>query len=247
MRGPRLLLVLLLLTAFTLTVLDVRAQPFGALRQGADAVLGPAQRAVGGAARSVGGVFDDSGEQVQQLERENAELRAQLRTSDDLRRRVDELDALLRLKDAGGYTVVPARVSALGSTLGFAWTVTIDVGSDDGVRAGGEHLPLLQPPDVRVLHGPPPDPLPAERTRPGSAPERLGTSKPLLPTARGQGRHSAWRAGPGAAGRPAGGTGGAPVKVQERARCRAVWPRSGAGTWGAPHHGREGAAPWLCT
>ena len=98
--------------------------------------MGPAQRAVGGVARSVGGAFDDTGAQAEQLARENAELRAQLRTSDDLRRRVDELDALLRLKDAGGYTVVPARVSALGSTLGFAWTVTIDVGSDDGVQPG---------------------------------------------------------------------------------------------------------------
>ena len=61
MRGPRLLLVLLLLTAFTLTALDVRSgegSPFDALRRGADAVLGPAQRAVGGAARGVGGLFD---------------------------------------------------------------------------------------------------------------------------------------------------------------------------------------------
>ena len=139
MRGTRLLLVLLVLTAFTLTTLDYRAgegSPFDGVRRGVDTVLGPAQRAVGGAARSVGGLFDGSSEQQEALEQENARLRAELETSADLRRRVDELDRLLGGSNAGTYAVVPARVSALGSSLGFAWTVTIDAGSDDGVRAG---------------------------------------------------------------------------------------------------------------
>ena len=42
MRGPRLLLVLLLLTAFTLTAIDARSGeggPFDALRRGVDTVL----------------------------------------------------------------------------------------------------------------------------------------------------------------------------------------------------------------
>jgi rod shape-determining protein MreC len=139
MRGTRLLLILLVLTAFTLTTLDVRAgqgSPFDGVRRGVDAVFGPAQRAVGAAARSVGGLFDGSGEEQAALEQENARLRAELRTTDDLRRRVAELDALLGLASAGTYQIVPARVSALGSSLGFAWTVTIDAGSDDGVRTG---------------------------------------------------------------------------------------------------------------
>ena len=139
MRGTRLLLVLLVLTAFTLTTLDYRAgegSAFDGVRRAVDTVLGPAQRALGGAARAVGGLFDGSSEREAALEQENARLRAQLETSDDVRRRVAELDRLLGLASAGTYTVVPARVSALGSSLGFAWTVTIDAGSDDGVRAG---------------------------------------------------------------------------------------------------------------
>ncbi len=138
MRGPRLLLVLLLLTAFTLTVLDVQTQPFGALRDGTDAVLGPAQRAVGGAARGVGGVFGRGAEEgeLQRLRDENARLRGDLVRGEADRRRAAELDRLLGLKDAGTYTVVPAQVTALGSAFGFALTVTIDAGSRDGVESG---------------------------------------------------------------------------------------------------------------
>lgn len=139
MRGPRLLLVLLLLTAFTLTALDARSgerSPFDALRRGVDTVLGPAQRALGGAVSRVTGAFDRESETDQRLQEENARLQAELRRTDDLRRRVRELDELLRLKDAGSYTVVPARVSARGSAFGFASTVTIDAGSRDGIEPG---------------------------------------------------------------------------------------------------------------
>lgn len=141
MRGPRLLLVLLLLTAFTLTALDARAgdgSPFDAVRAGADAVLGPAQRAVGGAARGVGGLFDGDpdGDEVRRLRDENARLRGDLVRREADRRRAAELDALLALADAGTYTVVPAQVTALGSAFGFDLTVTIDAGSRDGISSG---------------------------------------------------------------------------------------------------------------
>jgi rod shape-determining protein MreC len=138
-RGPRLLLVLLLLTAFTLTTLDVRSgegSPFDALRRGADAVLGPAQRALGGAARGVGGVFDGGDGDAAELREENARLRAELRRSEDLQRRASELDALLRLKDYGTYPMVPARVATIGSSFGFEQTVTIDAGARDGIEPG---------------------------------------------------------------------------------------------------------------
>ena len=146
MRGSRqlrLLLVLLLLTAFTLTALDYRAGDtglFASLRRGADAVFGPAQRAVGGAARSVGdalgglpnlGRYQDENEQLRD---EVAQLRTQLAETDDLRRLEQQWNDLLKLKDYGTYTVVPARVAALGSALGFERTVVLDAGQRDGVR-----------------------------------------------------------------------------------------------------------------
>jgi rod shape-determining protein MreC len=138
-RGPRLLLVLLLLTAFTLTALDARSgdgSPFEALRRGVDTVLGPAQRALGEVVTDVGGTFDGESEADERLREENARLRAELRRTEDLRRRVRELDGLLRLEDYGSYPMVPARVSAVGSAFGFASTVTIDAGSGDGIEPG---------------------------------------------------------------------------------------------------------------
>jgi rod shape-determining protein MreC len=140
----RLLLVLLVLTAFTLTALDYRAagggSPFDAVRRGSDTLFGPAQRAVGGVASSVGSALgglprlgrykDDNAK----LRTENDRLVAQLHETDGLRRQLDERDALLKLKDTGTYTIVPAHVTAVGSSLGFEWTATIDAGSKAGIQ-----------------------------------------------------------------------------------------------------------------
>ena len=139
MRGPRLLLVLLLLTAFTLTALDARSgdgSPFDALRRGADAALGPAQRALGSGTRAVGQLVGGDSDEQAELRAENDRLRAELRRTDDLRRRVAQLDALLALGDAGSYPMVPARVTAVGSAFGFESTVTVDAGSADGIAPG---------------------------------------------------------------------------------------------------------------
>ncbi len=147
MRSPRLraLLVLLVLTALTLTALDYRAgsgSPFDALRRGSDTVFGPAQRTVGGAARSVGNALGGLPrlgryqEDNRRLEAENARLRTLLRETDGLRRSDAELKALLKLKAVGQYSVIPARVVSVGSALGFEWTATIDAGSRDGLKPG---------------------------------------------------------------------------------------------------------------
>jgi rod shape-determining protein MreC len=152
MGGPRLrmLLVLLVLAALTLTVLDTRtgSSPFEALRRGATTVVGPAQQALGGAtaatARAVGrvGRLGASDADVTRLQRENAALRAQLHGTDGLRRSEAELRALLKTPAVERYPVVPARVVAVGSSLGFEWTATLDAGSRDGVK-----------PDQTVLSG----------------------------------------------------------------------------------------------
>lgn len=139
MRGPRLLLVLLLLTAITLTAFDARAggSAFDGARSAADAVLGPAQRAVGGAARGIGGLLSTADEdELRRLRDENARLQSDLVRTEADRRRAAELDALLALTSAGTYAVVPAQVTAVGSAFGFDLTLTLDAGSRDGVREG---------------------------------------------------------------------------------------------------------------
>ena len=142
MRGSgrlRLLLVLLVLTAFTFTALDYRSggggSPFDALRRGSDTVFGPAQRALGGLVRSIGGVTHLAKYQSEnrRLQQKNDRLRAQLQESNGLRRQLADSTALLGLGQAGGYRLKAAHVSAVQSSLGFEWTATIDVGSRDGI------------------------------------------------------------------------------------------------------------------
>jgi rod shape-determining protein MreC len=142
----RLLLVLFVLTAFTLTALDYRStggsSAFDAVRRGSDTIFGPAQRAVGGVARSVSSALgglprigryrDDNAK----LRAENDRLRRQLLETDGLRRQLGEWTSLLKVKDAGGYTMKPARVLSVGASLGFEWTAVVDTGSRDGIREG---------------------------------------------------------------------------------------------------------------
>jgi rod shape-determining protein MreC len=137
---------MLILTAFTLTALDYRSNgessAFEAVRRGSDTVFGPAERAIGGAAHSVGralGGLPRIGRYRSdntKLRAENDRLRAQLRETDGLRRQLADWQSLLKVKDAGGYTLAPARVISVGSSLGFEWTATIDAGSNDGLREG---------------------------------------------------------------------------------------------------------------
>ena len=132
------------LTAFTLTALDYRStggsSAFDAVRRGSDTVFGPAQRALGGATHAVGSFIGGisrigrEGDEIAKLRDDNDRLRAQLRETDSLRRQVAEWNALLGLKDSSGYTLKPAHVISVGSSLGFEWTATIDAGSRDGVR-----------------------------------------------------------------------------------------------------------------
>ena len=139
MRGPRLLLVLLLLTGLTLLAVDTRAggSAFDGARSAADAVIGPAQRAVGGAARGVRDLLSGGdAEELRRLRDENARLRTDLVRGEAAQRRSAELDALLALTGAGSYQVVPAQVTAVGSAFGFDLTLTLDAGSRDGVREG---------------------------------------------------------------------------------------------------------------
>lgn len=142
MRGSgrlRLLLVLLVLTAFTFTALDYRSggggSPFDALRRGSDTLFGPVQRTLGGAVRAVGGLRQLGSDRTarRRLQRENDALRGQLRATDGLRRQLDEQGALLGLRNAGGYALKAGHVSAVQASLGFEWTATIDIGSRQGV------------------------------------------------------------------------------------------------------------------
>jgi rod shape-determining protein MreC len=127
-------LLLLVLSAVTLTALDARAgdgSPLDLLRRGADAALAPLQAAVSAGVRALPGGDDD--EDVAALRRENEDLRRQVLGLEGARAQGEQLAGLLRLKDEGSYTTVLAQVIGYGPAAPFEQTVVLDVGTRDGV------------------------------------------------------------------------------------------------------------------
>jgi rod shape-determining protein MreC len=103
----------------------------GALYRGTDSVLGPVRRFVQG----VPSAGSNTG-RIHALERENTQLRGRLAAAQHDAATTARLQKLQLAADSGGYRIVPARVVALGPGQGFDWTVTLDVGTSSGVKAG---------------------------------------------------------------------------------------------------------------
>lgn len=150
-RESRLLLVLLIAVAFALITIDIRGgeqSPLDGVRQGAASAFGPVEKGVAAAVDPVAGAVAavrDSGDRSRRitgLERENTELKQRLGSDDRNRARVRELDAMLKTAGRGQYGIKGAQVIAIGAAQGFSWTVTIDLGSSDGIKR-----------DMTVLNG----------------------------------------------------------------------------------------------
>ncbi|MFD9504079.1 rod shape-determining protein MreC [Streptomyces sp. NPDC060035] len=150
-RESRLLLVLLIAIAFALITVDIRGgeeSPVDGARQAAATVFGPVENGVAAAVDPVGnaiGAVRDSGERhdrIAALEQENAALKAKLGSDDRNSSKVRQLDTMLKAAGAGQYGIKGAEVIAIGAAQGFSWTITIDAGSNDGVKR-----------DMTVLNG----------------------------------------------------------------------------------------------
>jgi rod shape-determining protein MreC len=131
------------LACLTVITLDARAgdsSPLNPLRSAVGNVVGPMESAtasavepftdLGDALRTNRGLRDDLAE----LEAENSELRGQVATAPVDRQRLAELDGLARVVGDTGYSMVAARVVAVGPMQSFSRTVTIDAGTSSGVR-----------------------------------------------------------------------------------------------------------------
>ena len=136
-RRARLVLGVLLIVAIALITLDFRdggASP--ARNVGAD-VFGPIERVTHDVTDPVSSLFDSitGGSSAQgtiaSLQRENAELRAELSAAQLSSTARQQLAQLLQL-DAGGYRIVPASVIAVGGD--YSDTVTLDVGRNAGIK-----------------------------------------------------------------------------------------------------------------
>lgn len=150
-RESRLLLVLLIAVAFALITVDIRGgedSPVDGARQGAAAVFGPIENGVSDAVDPVGNAVSavrDSGERhdrLAELTKENAALKARLGSDDRNSSRLKQLDKMLKISGEGQYGIKGAQVIAIGAAQGFSWTITIDVGANDGIRR-----------DMTVLNG----------------------------------------------------------------------------------------------
>jgi rod shape-determining protein MreC len=134
--------VLLVAVAFALITVDIKGgedSPLGGARRAAASALGPVENVAAGAVDPVAGyvrAIRDAGthqQRLDQITRENTELRQKLASSDAAAGRTKQLDDLLRTAGSGGYTIKAAQVIAIGAAQGFSWTITIDAGSDDGL------------------------------------------------------------------------------------------------------------------
>ncbi|MFI1352965.1 rod shape-determining protein MreC [Streptomyces sp. NPDC020898] len=150
-RESRLLLVLLIAVAFALITVDIRGgedSPVDGARQAAAAVFGPVEDGVATVVDPVGDAVSavrDSGDRhdrLATLEKENAALKARLGSDDRNRSRLNQLNTMLKSAGAGQYGIKGAEVIAIGAAQGFSWTVTIDIGANDGIKR-----------DMTVLNG----------------------------------------------------------------------------------------------
>lgn len=139
-RRARLILALLLLTAFTLITLDYRSGGGGPLRTVGNAVFGPIERAANAVVHPIGDFFSSLGHlnsyksDNKRLKEENQRLLEQLRLTDAERAQLDAAEKLLNLSGRAQFRIVAAHVIAYGSSLGFESTAEIDVGSQDGIQ-----------------------------------------------------------------------------------------------------------------
>lgn len=140
-KSPAALLVALVLASFCLMTLDSTAGgPVDSARRAVGEVFGPVEVATATAVRPFTAVphwfrsKDDMQHDLIALQAENSQLRSDLATHDYDKNRLEEYDGLTAAAQSLGTSLVPARVVGIGSSQSFSRTVTIDAGSDAGIR-----------------------------------------------------------------------------------------------------------------
>jgi rod shape-determining protein MreC len=137
----RLLLVILIVTSLFLITLDLRGvKVIDGFRQGMQTILSPFQRAGAVVLNPLGDFFSDvthlgrTRKQIEKLEAENANLKIRLLNRKNADGQLEQLKDILDLAGTAGYKVVNAKVISHGSSQSFSQTLTIDSGSNAGIR-----------------------------------------------------------------------------------------------------------------
>jgi rod shape-determining protein MreC len=146
-RRTRLVLGGLLIVSFVLITVDARGgasgqSPLAGLRRIGASLFGPVERVTSSAVRPMGNFFGGLGHsssdtaRISQLQAEVASLQTQVRDSSFDHNRATELAKLTHVASVGQLTLRDAQVIAIGAGQNFSWTLTINVGSHDGVTPG---------------------------------------------------------------------------------------------------------------
>jgi rod shape-determining protein MreC len=143
-RGARLLVVTLVSISLVTITLDYRQGDSGPLSAAGDvalAVISPLQEAVSKATHPIGNFFSTL-LRLPAIRRENedlkdllAELRSQIATTTADAARLQQLEALLGLRESLGPKVDTTAAEVIANGVSnFDWTITIDKGSGQGVE-----------------------------------------------------------------------------------------------------------------
>ncbi|CAB4957975.1 MAG: cell shape-determining protein [Actinobacteria bacterium] len=137
----RLLLISLIVTSLFLITLDLRGvQVITGLRNGSQSALSPVQSVAATVFRPVGNFFSDvthlgrTRGEINKLKAANEKLRQALINRKNADAELTQLKSVLDLAGTAKYKVVSAKVISVGSTSSFTQTITIDAGTNDGVR-----------------------------------------------------------------------------------------------------------------
>jgi rod shape-determining protein MreC len=135
------LLVVLIVTSLFLITLDLRGvKVIEGFKQGTQTVLSPFQRAGAVVLNPVKDFFSDvthlgrTRNQIEKLEAENANLKIELLNRKNADGELNQLKDILDLAGTAGYKIVNAKVISHGSSQSFSQTITIDSGSNAGIK-----------------------------------------------------------------------------------------------------------------
>ena len=138
----RLLIIVLIVTSLFLITLDLRGvQVIDGLRTGTQTALTPVQKAGSWAISPLRNFLSDvtslgrTRNKIEKLQAENDKLRLSLQNRKNADALLKQLQGVLDLAGTAGYKVVGAKVISQGSTTSFTQSITIDVGSNSGVRS----------------------------------------------------------------------------------------------------------------
>ena len=138
-RRVRLILAAALIAAVALITVDFRDGGSSPFRSVGASIFGPAERVTSDVTSPVSSLFDwvtggpSADSKIAALQAANARLRAELSAEQLSRTDEAQLSSLLQLAGRGGYKIVAASVIAAGQD--YTNSVTLDVGTRDGVHA----------------------------------------------------------------------------------------------------------------